>query len=371
MGASAVILYAGAWAFASIYVEAKALAIMSPLVVLVALLALFAPRGTGRARFALGVVVAVAYGASTFLALRAAPVGFDQRANELQGLAGLVQGDPVAFLGVDRFSGYWLRGTLMRSPGGYVPSEVKARPSKVWQQGLAMDFDTLSAGRLDEFRYVITTRAGYQSTPPPNFKPVVRTPSYVLWRRQGPTPHLGIIDVDGTPGALLDCGTAEGRLIVARGRTATVLADPVRRGVHAWSRGSPFDAPGAASQALPLGGGRWELSLQYHSQVPLTVSAGGSTVELPPSLDGMYLTHQGQGAFWPAGRLNRPRAGQVTVRVSAAKPTRLQRLLGVRRQVWLGTLAATRPGASQIPVRRACGRFVDHYTFRGGDGPNR
>ncbi len=371
MGASAAILYAGAWAFASIYVEAKALAIMSPLVVLVALLALFAPSARGRARFVLGVVVAIAYAASTFLALRAAPVGFDQRANELQSLAGLVQGRTVAFLGVDRFSGYWLRGTLMRSPGGYVPSEVKARPSKVWRQGLAMDFDTLSAGRLDDFHYVITTRAGYQSTPPPNFEPVVRTPSYVLWRRQGPTPQLGIIDVDGTPGALLDCATPEGRGVVSAGRAATVLADPVRRGIHAWSRGSPFDAPGAASQELLLGGGRWELSLQYHSQVSLTVSAAGHRVELPPSLDGMYLTHQGQGAFWPAGRLNLPRAAPVTVRVSAARPSRLQRLLGVRRQVWLGPLAATRPGSTQVPIRRACGRFVDHYTFRGGDGGSR
>ncbi len=371
MGASAVVLYAGAWAFASIYVEAKALAIMSPLVVLVALLALFAPGARARARFVFGVVIAVAYAASSLLALRAAPVGFDQRANELQGLAGLIHGRTVAFLGVDRFSGYWLRGTLMRSPGGYVPSEVRARPSKVWQQGLAMDFDTLSAGRLDEFRYVITTRAGYQSTPPPNFEPVVRTPSYALWRRRGPTPHLGIIDVDGTPGAPLDCGTADGRRVLSQGRTATVLADPVTRGVHAWSRGSPFDAPGAASQPLPLGRGRWELSLQYHSQVPLTVSVAGHRVELPPSLDGMYLTHQGQGAFWPAGRLNVPRAGQVTVRVSAAKPSRLQRLLGVRRQVWLGPLAATRPGSTQVPVRKACGRFLDHYTFSGGDGGNR
>jgi hypothetical protein len=370
MGASGVILYAGARLFASIYVEAKALAIIAPLVVLAALLTLFSPSARGRAWFALGVVVAIAYAGSTLLALRAAPVGFDQRANELQGLAGLIQGRSVAFLGVDRFSGYWLRGTLMRSPGGYVPSEVTARPRKVWQQGLAMDFDTLSAGRLDEFQYVITTRAGYQSTPPPNFKRVVGTASFVLWRRQGPTTPIGIIDVDGTPGALLDCATGEGRRVVSRGDEATVLPEPVRSGIHAWSHGSPFDAPGAASQELPLGEGRWDLSLQYHSQVPLTISAAGRRVELPPSLDGMYLTHQGQGSFWPAGTIRAPGGGPVTVRVTAAEPTRLQRLLGVRRQVWLGPLAATRPGATQVPIGRACGRFVDHYTFRdgGGDG---
>jgi hypothetical protein len=417
MGVTTVIVYAGARAFASIYVEAKALAIMSPLVVLAVLYALFSPTlggrrlggegggstatggreapapagrtsaaglrgrrdawmqsvrrgGTGasRLRLAFGVVVATAFAVSSFLALRATPIGFDQHANELQELAGLVQGRTVAFLGVDRFAGYWLRGTLMRSPGGYVPADVQARPSKVWQQGLAMDFDTLSAGRLDQFRYVITTRAGYQSTPPSNFKPVVRTTSYELWQRQGPTPHLGIIDVDGTPGAVLDCSTADGRRVLARGQTATVLADPVTSGVHAWSRGSPFDAPGVATQSLNLRPGRWDLSLQYHSQVSLTVSAGGRHVTLPPSLDGMYLTHQAQGAFWPAGSLRTSRARPVKVTVSAAKPNRFQRLMGVRRQVWLGPLAATRPGSKQVPIHKACGRYLDHYTFRAGGG---
>jgi hypothetical protein len=320
------------------------------------------------AMLVLAGIVAAAYAASTFLALRATPIGFDQRANELQGLAGLVQDRTVAFLGVDRFAGYWLRGTLMRSPGGYVPADIKARPSKTWQQGLAMDFDTLSAGRLDEFRYVITTRAGYQSTAPPNFKPVVRTDSYALWRRDGPTPHLGIIEPDGAPGATLDCSTAEGHKVLERGRTATVLPHPVVTGIKAWSRPSPFDAPGTATQRLVLGRGRWHLSLQYHSQVSLTVSAAGRQVELPPSLDGMYLTHQAQGAFWPAGGLRVNRPGPVTVTVTAGKPSRFQRLMGVRRQVWLGPLAATRPGSREVPIRHACGQYLDHYTFRTGGG---
>ena len=210
-----MIVYAGARLFASIYVEAKALAVIAPLVVVAALGALLRARGCpgaapDRARYALGAIVAVALAASTFLALRAAPVGFDQRGDELESLAGLVQGRSVAFLGVDRFAGYWLRGTLMRSPGGYVPAEVKARPKKVWQQGLAMDLDTLAPRRLDEFDYAITTRAAYQSTAPPNFKPVVATPSYVLWRRSGPTPPLRVIDKDGTPGRVLDCASAAG-----------------------------------------------------------------------------------------------------------------------------------------------------------------
>ena len=142
-----------------------------------------------------------------------------------------------------------------------------------------------------------------------------------------------------------------------------MLRRPVRGGPGAWSRGFPFDAPGSATQTLKLGPGIWQLSLQYHSQVPLTVAATGSAeeVELPPSLDGMYLTHQGQGAFWHAGEMRAAGSRPVTVTVSAARPSALQRALGVRRQVWLGTLAATRPGSRQVPLRRACGRYVDHY----------
>jgi hypothetical protein len=373
MGASTVIVYAGARVFASIYVEAKALAVMSPLVVLAALYALFSPRWEGRWRgipakgalYVLGGIVAVAFGVSTFLALRAAPVGFDQRGNQLESLAGLIQGRSVAFLGVDRFGGYWLRGTLIRSPGGYVPAEVKARRKKIWQQGLAMDFDTLSSRRLDDFDYVITTSAGYQSTAPANFRPVVRTDSYVLWQRTGATPFLRVIDKDGTPGRVLDCSTAAGRRISHGTGTATTLATPVVSNGH-WSRSSPFDAPGSATEALKLHRGLWRLSLQYHSQVPLTVTGPGLDVDLPPSLDGMYLTHQAQGAFWPAGGLRVTRPGPVTITITAAKPTGLQRLLGVRRQVWLGPLAATQPGSTKRPLGSACGSFVDHFTLQGG-----
>ena len=82
----------------------------------------------------------------------------------------------------------------MRSPGGYVPAEVKARPKKVWQQGLAMDFDTLSPRRLDDFDYAITTPAKPSGTTAAELRSGGPNSSYVLWRRSGPTPPLGVID---------------------------------------------------------------------------------------------------------------------------------------------------------------------------------
>jgi hypothetical protein len=392
MGASAVIVYIGARLFASIYVEAKALAVMAPLVAMAVLVALFSPNwapdgvrapvaardpdepgssprrfSAGRltlARYVLGGIVALGLTLSTLLALRAAPVGFDQRGAELEHLSGLIPNQTVVYLGVDRFSGYWLRGTLMKSPGGYVPSAIKARPKKAWDQGLPMDFDTLPSSRLDEFDYAITTRAGYQSTPPPNFKPVARTPSFTLWRRTGPTPKFHLIDKPGAPGRVLVCPQGPAHGLASRGGEATVLTRPIARHYNRWEPSWHLDAPGTATVRMRLPKGRWKLSLSYDSQVPLVVSAGDGSFTLPPSLDGMYLSNQGRGSFWRAGTV-RSSGKPVTITVSAQKPGSFQRLVDVRRQVWLGSIAASRGGPETLPLHHSCARYVDHYIVQG------
>ena len=379
LGAAAAI-YVGARLFSSIYVEAKALAVMAPLVVVVALGGLLGGDGRSRGSLALrilGVTFLIGAAISTFLALRATPVGFEEKGEELEQLAEQVDGESVVFLGVDRFGGYWLRSTLMRSPGGYVPAEVKARAEKVWQQGTAMDLDTLGAGTLDEFDYAITTTAPYQSSPPPNFTEVDRTDSYVLWERTDETPRTQVLKEGGNPGRILEAGeSAFISLACRRGSTAPgngeaiVLPEPVLADPKAWSRPIPFEAPGSAAQVLELKPGRWQLSIQYHSQVDLTLRAPGLETGLPASLVGMYLTHQGQSAFWPAGEIEVP-AGQTSVEVSidADEPAALARLVGADRKVWLGELAATSldplTGEPEtVALGEACGKYVDRYVPR-------
>jgi len=385
VAASTVIVYVVARLWASIYVEAKALAVMSPLLVMAMLLGLLAPSWTpdddprdrrgaepsgrwrfvrGRnvtvARYVFGGIVAACIAASAFLALRAAPVGFNQRGVELEGLSGLIPNDSVVFLGVDRFSGYWLRGTLMKSPGGYVPAAVKGRRSKVWEQGFSMDFDTVRPKTLDDFDYAITTRAGYQSTAPPNFKPVANTPSFTLWKRDGQTPPQQIIEKHDKPGRTLGCPDGASSGIASDHGTATLLDRPVVRKQPAWKPTWHFDAPGTASVKMPLRRGRWDLSLQYDSQESLAVTAGGHSFTLPPSLDGMYLSEQGKASFWHAGSV-RSTGKPVKVTVSASDRSSFQRLVGVRRQVWLGAVAATAGSPQTAPLHDACKRYVDHY----------
>lgn len=362
----AAFVYAAARPFAQIHVEAKALAIMAPLVMLITLRWLLWPRDGSRAataRLAAGALFAALAFASTLLALRAAPVGFDERQRGLEALAERVgPDDKLAFLGVDRFAGYYLRGTLARSPAGYVPAKMPARTAKTWQQGQAVDFDTLEPVALNRQDYVITTAAAYQSTPHPAWREVAREGDYVLWQRTGRGGAYEVLPEEGgDPGVVLVC-TSGAPTHGEPGATATILEHPIVGEQERWAPGFHFTVPGSASQSFDLPAGDWSVSLQYHSQAPLSVSVDGETVaELPASLEGFYLVGAGRGAFWPAGEIA---TGEdpVEVTVTAAEPSGLQRALGVERQIWLGGVALS----SQRPAREAalgasCGEYVDRY----------
>ena len=364
--AAATFVYALARPFAEIHVEAKALAVLAPILMLITLRWLLGPGPRAPAtvaRLAVGGVFALLAFGSTLLALRATPVGFDERQRDLEALAEQVgPDDDLVFLGVDRFAGYYLRGTQARSPAGYVPAEIKARGPKTWQQGQAVDFDTLDPVQLNRQEFAITTAAANQSTPPPNWAEVAREGDYVLWERTGKGPDTEVLPEEGgDPGAVLDCG-AGGNLPEEPDGVATVLEPPVVGEQQAWQPEFNFEAPASATQELPAPAGVSAVSLQYHSQVPLTVSADGvEFAELPPSLEGFYLVGAGRGAFWPAGELQSD-DGMVEITVAAAEPSGLQDALGVKREVWLGQLALTPvEGPRTMPLREACGEYVDHY----------
>ncbi len=374
--AAAAFVYVLSRLFAQIHVEAKALAVLAPLVMLVTLRWLLGPderSGPNVLRLAVGSLFAALALGSTFLALRDAPVGFDERQRDLEVLAERIgPDDDVVFLGVDRFAGYYLRGTLARSPGGYVPAEIGGRTAKTWQQGQQLDFDNLDSTKLNRQQFAITTASGYQSTPPPNWEEVAREGDYVLWRRKGQSddyeilPEEGGVSPDaGNPGARLDC-ELEHTEVVAEDGTAIVLQDPVTGEQTDWSPGFQLESPATAIQTLDAPAGDWQLSLQYHSQVPLTVSVDGEeAAELPASLEGFYLTGAGRGAFWPAGEVA-TEDGQVEIEVEASEPSGVQDALGVERRVWLGRVALSSDIPARIaPLDEACGRYVDHYTRSG------
>jgi len=369
--AAAVLVYAGVRWRGGIHVEAKALAVMAPIAMLFVLRALLATDWRGRWRpavAALAVVFAVGAAGSTLLALRAAPVGTEQRAGELERLRDQVEGERVLVLTADRFAPYRLRGALVGSPGGYVPSrDVRGRDGKRWDQGRALDFDSVTAENFNRFRYVITANAAYASAPPPELERVASTPSYTLWRRRGAVSPQEVIEPPDAPGAVLDCGRRPGRRLSRRAGVATVGPEPLVGRKRRWRPASSFSTGGSAAQSFELERGGWAVSLQYHSPVPLEVEGPGITnLELPASLDGMFGFAPGEGQFWPAGRIEVGRRGPVRVTVRQAELPWLARVLGVERRTWLGAIALTPVGeAREVPLADACERYVDRYSLEG------
>lgn len=388
-----ILIYIGARLGASFYVSAKALAIMAPLVMLVSLSGLLIGGGGrwARAGVIFGIVVAVLALASSLLALRSAPVGWDDRGRELESLVAEAEGESLVFLGVDRFAAWWLRDSLAASPGGYLPNTTKARPQKAWQQGWPMDFDTPK--HLDRFDYVITTTAPFQSRPWSGYTEVARGKSYVLWKgsatkgesqdaqipKEGPDAG---IQLGGSPSSSKEACFARlvgsmpsGKFTLSRPQEVELLEGGATVGEpDGWLHDSPMRAPGSNSIIVSdVSTGELSVSLQYHSQVELTVSIDGTVIgRMPPSLVGMYLTNHGQSAYWRVGSFVQSGTGPVVVTVEAASPSGIPGILGTPHNFWLGRIALSGfdavDGSSPVTAEGSiCGEYLDRVSATGSN----
>lgn len=339
------------------YVAAKALVIVAPLLTLVSLRALLATWGHGQRGGSIGTLRGLAagflvfgLGASSLLMLRAAPVQSQEHRDDLVALAPLVRDGQTLFLGVDDYAGSRLRDVRVTyAPDIGIPPPVPLvrAPDKPFVYTHPLDFDSLVPAQLDRFRYVITTRTGYMSAPPPNFRRVRANGTYVVWERRGLTPRRALLVEDATSGALLRC---------SHGRPAAEAKLPTGyRHALVWPQ-APIVVP---SGALPPGGllpvtlklprGTWDLSLQYVSNMPLRIEYAGGRLAAPAN-----TTRPG-----PNFALTRIRSrGQtMTFSVIAEKQSRLTSELAI---TTLTAIAATPVGPKRVvPLREACGRYVD------------
>jgi hypothetical protein len=201
---------------------------------------------------------------------------------------------------------------------------------------------------------------------------VARTRSYELYRRHGLTaPRRTLTEVDN-PGAILDCRTPAGRAVARRTGIALVRPAPVI-GDRWWWTGRVGYAGTATHMALRLPRGRWGISLQYDSVVPVALHALNLSAALPASLEPL-------GPYWYAGTLNVPHSQRVTFELRYARLPLLGRLFGstgrTRAPTPTGLIPRGRLTATRLPVRdhpvalrAACGRYVDYYRItRGGAG---
>jgi hypothetical protein len=343
------------------YVSAKALVIVSPLLVLMALRSALdrqdgAPFTSLRRLVpaALAAVFVFAAGGSTYLTLRGAQVGADEEAAELRSLRDEVRGTNTLFLGMNDFYRYDLSGAWLGH--GYLESQIPTPPraEKKWEYGKPFDFDTPRPELLAQFEHVIAPRTTYASEPPDEFELVEETPSFLLYRRRKPAdPRSVLVEGEG-PGRLLDCRRARARQLAARDGSAGVRPAPRVVGpIRALQEGQST----VVSITLPRGA--WNLELQYTSARTLTLSWPGQEVEMIP--------RQGRpGPFWHVGRVTLARETPLEVTISHDEP-----LIYSRTQVGYPTLlAATRvaPPPRTVALERACGRYVDWYKLTPGGG---
>jgi hypothetical protein len=212
---------------------------------------------------------------------------------------------------------------------------------------------------------VITSRAAWNSQAPPNFKRVAATPSYVLWKRTGPTPENRHVLLEGTEAsAYAGCDAPEVQILLANRGRAGLFPGAVIGQKGNWDNGSILGTGAETSQSLQLPAGAWNLSLQYFSPFDLTVSAPGLEEPLKAALDGQRpntISLGNNGQFWPAGRYE-SKGGEVRFTISAAAATTLQSLSGYDGKAYIGELVAVpaKPHRT-VPLSRACNSWIDWY----------
>ena len=331
------------------YVAAKALVILSPLLLFLALWPLLENDWSPRApRFwvlgapvAAGLLVALGL-SSSVAALRTGPVGPREHAEQLRELRPTLGRDPTLFLGNDDFARWELAGVPVAVAvfGGAV---LPMRPEKAWAEGQPLDLDSVPVETLNSYRWIIVPRDAAGSEPPAELRLARSTRDYALYERVGTVPERSLLREGDAPGAVLDCRTPAGRALVASAGEAAVRGRPVSTGI------APIPAGGEAVARLDLGAGEWDLVASYTSPVALDVSGPGLEVTLPPNLDR-------PGPRLPIGRVKvtgpvelrlRAHEGLLTPPGTAAAP---------------GAITAV-PAASAriVPLAEACGQYVDWY----------
>jgi hypothetical protein len=342
------------WAYAahtqSPYVAAKALVVLSPLLMLLAALGLV-DRSLLRSSWwrLLAPVLALALVArvvdSSWEALRYSKVAPTQHLLELRSLRPLLGVEPTLYMGDDDFIPWELAGAKVTAAYYAGTPQVPLRPQKAFVYGEPLDFDSVTAATLNEFRWVITTRDAAGSQPPAQMRLVRSTPSYELWRRIAEIPEREILNEGPNPAAVLDCGGAEGRAILRRGGVAAVRS-PLRE------IAVPLLPAGASAIVnLPLTPGTWDLETPYTSPLPIEVSAPGLHATLPGNLER-------PGPRWPIGQIAVSHSGSVAVRFQVVKYW----LTPTSDVASLGSLIATQVGTERVvPIHAACGRLVDWY----------
>lgn len=350
----------GAWAFAdtnqSPYVAAKALMIMSPVLLILAARPLVErdddvsrelPWGGWRmvAPLLAAVLVFKVIG-SSLDALRFSRVGPTHHLAELRTLKPRLGTDPTLFLGNDDFVKWVLAPAHVNAPYVGQLTDVQLRPEKQWSFGQPLDFDSVSAATLNGYRWVIATNSSGGSDPPEQLRPVQRTRNFVLYERTSEIPERNVLAEGSSPAVQLDCNSPDGRSLSQHGGIASIRSPWVQ------VAGPTLRAGTGTALTLHLTPGVWNIDAAYQSPVAVAVTLRGVKSTLEANMDP-------PGTRWPVGRVV-VGAGKTDVLLELnARSTALTPDTDVAA---ISAIIATPEKPEQVvPLRQACGKLVDWY----------
>jgi hypothetical protein len=338
------------------YTTAKAYAILTPFLVVLAAVALLERRSDppalrlGRLTVAVGLVAVAA--ASSFLALRSMPVGPRTNEQQLAKLRPLVQGKKVLLTLNDESGGWYLSGAVVVQPS-FAPSQPgvgAAPPLPVKDAGPnhAYDWDSFgSAGGIDRFDAVVMVRDSSGSQAPPNFKLRATSGPWQLWVRTGPSKLRSVLPGEGAEaGVILDCASPEGKAVLKGGGVAGIRQPPTRAVSPLIVQGQSVSVP------VELHRGRWLVNVAYTWGQHVHLQGQGLDVRLPPSLARL-------GTRFPVGEIDVPQDGTLVYKISA-EAGRLARSGLVMAPVELSFTPAAAVERT-VPVRQACGKYLDWH----------
>lgn len=323
----------------SMWADAKALAIVTPAVLVLAMLGMMGHferhrvvAGGGVALLLLGVVV------SNALIYRSVSVAPYERLEELRAINEEFAGEgPTLFAEFDDFGSYLLRdmqpemgATGLQSPGA----------SQSPATGAASDLDAMSVDDIRAFPVVLSRRGPIGSRPSSAYRRARRTGWFDMWtyRQTGDVVHARLpVGGPRRPASILQCSAARKLGALAR-QLGGDLAIAVR-GKHEVARPALAETPG-----------RWQRDL-HDSE--LMIPSGGGT-----ALMHVHVRDEGPYEVWIEGSFGRRTEVAIDGRVLGS----VQNRLSGRRVAELVGRVTLAPGRRVVAIRRSSG------ALRVGDG---
>ncbi len=292
------------WVFlhrhATTWTDAKLLVLLSPVLVLLAMLGAF---GMMRTRHFEGLVLAVVLLAgvlgSDALLYHGTNLAPTARFSELNTVDQRFAGKgPTLAPDFEEYDLYLLRNTAVDVPGLAYSGEFAFVGGESKRYGHSYDLDSLALPTVERFNTIVMRRSPAWSRPPSNFKLAWTGRYYSVWRREGPAPLAHIpLGAGFEPSSVPTCSSLRAIALQAArsGAQITVASRPINVAVdlataaHSPSIVVSADLEGRPQLSLPGPGsiessfrvrsaGVYELWLAGDADRPLSVSVDGHVV---------------------------------------------------------------------------------------------